>query len=225
MIHRCYHIWNGSFIAILPSLVLLAANIGASTAAVVLRLLQYQSLFLSVNTLAASLHLSLSVWTAGAVIFRIWAAHLELEILRGIGQPRRPSHLNLPRVIRVSIESAFPFVMQQTLFLILFLLGSPLQMVFLGPLVQTAGVIILFPLIRARLEAMSTSSVAGSVQIRFNSLHAAQTRLASLETATIEAPCQLCGYATVTCVGEASDMLASSATDSNTDSNATSTNT
>ncbi|TFK21661.1 hypothetical protein FA15DRAFT_623614 [Coprinopsis marcescibilis] len=156
IIHRCYIVWDRHWPVIVVPCALLLISIGTNSAILawwidntVLQPHQLQPLVRSnypVNLLSNCI-------TTGLISYHIWRGHVASQ-RAGL----QSDGVNLSMVLRIVVESASIYTVQQFLLLILSSINHPAQFIFFGPLAPSIGIVFLLVVIRTHVAQSSATS-------------------------------------------------------------------
>ncbi|TFK21665.1 hypothetical protein FA15DRAFT_707017 [Coprinopsis marcescibilis] len=161
IIYRCYIVWQRSWkVVILPCLLLLV-SIGTNSAILAWRIDRTTLTWKQLGPIVASnypVNIALNCITTGLISFHIWRGHVAS---RKAGL--MSAGVNLSTVLRIVIESASIYTVQQFILLVISYLGHPAQFLFFGPVVSSIGIVFLLVVIRT--HAAQSSATAGLIVI------------------------------------------------------------
>lgn len=156
MIYRCFITWGRSFWVILLPTVLLALNFSISSAFLVWNKNNDALPFrvaITILDIIYPLNVTQSILTTGIISWRIIAQH-RASVAAGVHRISRGG-VHLLTIVRIIIESAMIFTIQQLILLILLRLKSPVQMVFHVTTIPSIGIV--FVLMALRTHFAQTS--------------------------------------------------------------------
>ncbi|KAJ3526464.1 hypothetical protein NMY22_g10151 [Coprinellus aureogranulatus] len=149
VIYRCFLIWERNVWIIIPSsLVLLLSIVNCSVTITWFRhptLLTYPQARPFLN-MTYPINIAQSCLTTGLITFKIWRQY---SLSRSAGLYAGGSGSGLLTIMRIIVESAMIFAVQQLALCILYYLDSPAQHVFHGTMVPSIGVVFVLLAIRA----------------------------------------------------------------------------
>ncbi|TEB37059.1 hypothetical protein FA13DRAFT_1094522 [Coprinellus micaceus] len=158
VIYRCFIIWGRNYWVIVIPVLLLLLSFAVNT----ITLTSFknpgvvpENVFLTFLQMVYPVNITQSILTTGLITLKIWMQHARTH---SSGLAKVSSNVNLLTIIRIIIESALIFTLQQIILLILQQLDHPAQVILHATLVPSIGVV--FVLMTLRTHIAKTESEA-----------------------------------------------------------------
>ncbi|KAJ2914851.1 hypothetical protein MD484_g5562, partial [Candolleomyces efflorescens] len=157
VIYRCFIIWECSYSVVAVPTLLLAASIGINTVTVTSfvrpDLMNWSQVVIFLN-LIYPVNLAQNILTTGLIAMKIWKQHL---VSRESGL-YLASNWNLLTILRIIVESALVYTVQQVVLCVLYFLRHPAQVIIHATLVPSIGIVFVLIAVRTHMVISDTSS-------------------------------------------------------------------
>ncbi|TEB23663.1 hypothetical protein FA13DRAFT_1739846 [Coprinellus micaceus] len=155
VIYRCFIIWECSYYIVAVPTLLLAASIGINAVVVMWfakpTLMTFKQIMPFVNMIYP-INLAQNILTTGLIAYKIWKQHV---ISRDSGL-YSAANWNMLTVMRIMIESASIYTIQQIVLCVLSFLHHPAQVIIHATLIPSIGIV--FALIAVRTHMVVSSA-------------------------------------------------------------------
>ncbi|TFK21959.1 hypothetical protein FA15DRAFT_644784 [Coprinopsis marcescibilis] len=150
VIYRCFIVWKRNYYVIIVPILLML--LGISTNIIVMVWLHNPNNipFETAHPFFAMIYpvnLAQNILTTGLIIFKIWRQHMQSQAIGVIVTSR----VNMVTVVRIIVESAVIYTIQQMVLVILYSINHPAQLLLHGTVIPTVGIV--FALMAARTQA------------------------------------------------------------------------
>ncbi|TEB21879.1 hypothetical protein FA13DRAFT_1642097, partial [Coprinellus micaceus] len=153
VIYRCFIVWERNYWVIVPSSLILLLSFQCVALNCSLLLVWFRhptalafSQALPLLNMVYPINITQSLLTTGLITFKIWRQYI---LSRSAGLYAGGSGTGLLTIIRIIVESAMIFALQQLLLCVLYYVDSPAQYIFHGTMVPSIGVVFVLLAIRA----------------------------------------------------------------------------
>ncbi|TFK17968.1 hypothetical protein FA15DRAFT_698260 [Coprinopsis marcescibilis] len=165
-IYRCFLIWGNNYYVILIPFLLLLLSIIINTISLVW--LSYPSTFTfdqvhPVFNMVFPVNLTINLLTTGLIVHKLWREH---RLSLRTGRSSYFDGLDSLLAMRIIVESASLYTLQQLLLLVLYYCNHPAQLLFHGTVAPTVGIVFLLMATRTYEAQDSRNGETGGVESR-----------------------------------------------------------
>lgn len=150
VIYRCFIIWECSYYVVAVPTLLLAASIGINAVTVMWfarpTIMTFAQVKVFLN-LIYPVNLAQNILTTGLIVWKIWRQHV-MSRKSGL---YAASSWNLLTILRILIESASVYTLQQIVLCVLYFLRHPAQVIIHATLIPSIGIVFALIAVRTHL--------------------------------------------------------------------------
>ncbi|KAF6749363.1 hypothetical protein DFP72DRAFT_1167109 [Ephemerocybe angulata] len=162
-IYRCWIVWNRRYLVVVPSIVIILASLGTGVTSIywfrhTTKISDHVMGYIFRTTLV--LNLGGNTLTTGLIAFRIWNQHMKSR-RAGIYMS---SGVNLITLLRIIVESASFYTLEQLLLIALFYTGHPAIVIVQYASIPSTGIVFMLIAIRTHEAVRGQGSKASASQ-------------------------------------------------------------